>query len=113
MKKIILLLCVMIGSVCLAGSIQSDVQESSTSICSITVENEVGDRLEGVLIQVKSSAVRGTTDGSGEVRLDCDESATLVISSSDLSPYEFARDNRSKITVTIDSSSGEITVHGN
>lgn len=85
----------------MAGSIQSDVQTSSVSDCIITVVDENGDGIDGVLIEVQNSVLSETTDASGKATLTCEEDATFILSHDDYSTVEVPRDNESELTVVM------------
>lgn len=101
MKKVLFLMLVMVGSMCLANTIKSEVQTASTSTCQITVVDEDGDAIDGVSIQVQNSSLTATTDANGSASLDCDESATFILSHSDYTTIEVSRNSQSELTVVM------------
>lgn len=101
MKKVLFLMLVMVGSLCLANAIKSEVQSTSTSVCEITVLNEDGDGIPLVSIQVQNSSLKATTDASGYASLDCEEDATLIFSHSEYTTIEVSRNSQSKLTVVM------------
>lgn len=70
----------MIGSVCLANTVESKAQLVSSSDCEISVFDENGDRLPGVSIHEQGSSSDPVfTDWNGEATLSCSETATIIL----------------------------------
>ena len=106
MKKIIMLLFAVVGSVCMAASITSTSadQVDSTSVCSISVVDQDGSEIEDVLIYVNNSTTSsGKTDSNGEATITCEENAVLSFSHDWYHSTEVSRNGASELTVVMTS----------
>lgn len=103
MKKILFLFCLVIGSVCLANTVESKAQIVLNSDCEISVVDENGNGISDVLILEQDSGRSTSTDESGNASLSCSEDAILSFSHPEYEAVEISRENQSKITVVMPS----------